>query len=77
MPLARAVRTAVIDIVRKYDWPGFDGRALRNRFVNAWHGCEGELAEAATNAVENERYWSAARSGTPTMPAYSRERPWA
>jgi nitronate monooxygenase len=57
------VRTAVIDIVRKYDWPGFDGRALRNRFVNSWHGREGELANPATNDDENERYWNAVRSG--------------
>ena len=57
------VRTTVIDVVRKYDWPGFDGRALRNRFVSAWHGRESELAAPATIDIENERYWSAARSG--------------
>jgi nitronate monooxygenase len=59
----QTVRTTVIDIVRKYDWPGFDGRALRNRFVESWHGREDALAEPATNFVENERYWSAVRSG--------------
>jgi nitronate monooxygenase len=58
------VRTTVIDIVRNYDWPGdFSARALRNRFVSSWHGREGALAEAATNAAEKERYWSAFRSG--------------
>jgi nitronate monooxygenase len=61
------IKTAVIDIVRNYDWPGeeFKIRALRNRFVTAWHGREGLLAEPATNAAENERYWNAFRSGDP------------
>ena len=58
------IKTTVIDIVRNYDWPSeFSGRALRTRFVNTWHGCEGRLTEAATNNAENERYWKAFRSG--------------
>jgi nitronate monooxygenase len=58
------VKTTVIDVVRNYQWPGeFNGRALRNRFVSTWHGREGALAETSTNAVENERYWNAFRSG--------------
>ncbi len=58
------VKTTVIDIVRNYDWPDeFSIRALRNRFVSDWHGREGSLKEAATNAVEKERYWSAFNSG--------------
>lgn len=59
------IKTTVIDVVRNYDWPGqeFSGRALKNRFVATWHGREGTLAEAKTNAAENERYWNAFRSG--------------
>lgn len=59
------IKTTVIDVVRNYEWPGqeFSGRALKNRFVATWHGREGMLAEAKTNAVENERYWNAFRSG--------------
>src|SRR4029078_7166796 len=59
------IKTTVIDIVRNYEWPGveFSIRALRTRFVAAWHGCESELAEPATNAAENERYWRAFHSG--------------
>ena len=59
------IKTTVIDVVRNYEWPGqeFSGRALKNRFVATWHGREGMLAEAKTNAAENERYWNAFRSG--------------
>jgi hypothetical protein len=51
--------------VRYSEWPDdeFRGRALKNRFVTAWHGREGNLAEPSTNAAENERYWKAFRSG--------------
>jgi nitronate monooxygenase len=46
------VRTRVFDIVRGYAWPdGIDGRALRNRFCERWHGEE----EALTGALETER----------------------
>ena len=59
------IKTTVIDIVRKYEWPGgeFEVRALANRFVDAWHGREALLAEPATNAVENERFWRAFHLG--------------
>ena len=53
------LRTAVFDIVRRYDWPkAFTGRALRNRFSDAWHGKE----EALRSSLESEeaRYWRAA-----------------
>jgi nitronate monooxygenase len=40
------VRTRIFDIVRGYRWPGpYTGRALRNRFLDRWHGREGALAE--------------------------------
>jgi nitronate monooxygenase len=58
------VKTTVVDVVRQYDWPAeFNGRALRNRFVETWHGREGALAEPATNAVEKQRFWTAFRAG--------------
>jgi nitronate monooxygenase len=55
-------RTHVFDIVRGYAWPpGFPGRALRNRFMERWHGRDSELVAA----LETERpaYQSAARAG--------------
>lgn len=59
------VKTHVVDIVRNFQWPGaeFSGRALKTTFVTEWHGRENALAESGTNAVENERYWKAFRSG--------------
>lgn len=58
------VRTTVIDIVRNYDWPSeFNARALNNRFVSTWHGREAALAEASTNAAEQEQYWKAFHAG--------------
>jgi nitronate monooxygenase len=55
------VRTRVFDEVRGYDWPEpYSGRALRNQFVDAWHG-----QEAALRASEPTRqeYQAALRSG--------------
>ncbi|WP_406498378.1 nitronate monooxygenase [Streptomyces sp. NBC_01604] len=38
------VRTSVYDIVRQYDWPAeYNGRLLRNHFIDRWHGRESEL----------------------------------
>lgn len=40
-------RTRVFDIVRGYEWPApFTGRALQNRFMQRWQGCEAQLADA-------------------------------
>ncbi len=56
------LRTHVFDIVRDRGWPKeYTGRALRNRFSEAWHGHEAALAEAA--AGENPRYAAAAAAG--------------
>ncbi len=55
-------RTSVFDIIRGYDWPqGFTGRALRNQFLEQWHGSE----EALTGIAEAERaaFWAAASTG--------------
>ncbi|MFK0294078.1 NAD(P)H-dependent flavin oxidoreductase [Streptomyces sp. NPDC090442] len=58
------VRTRVYDIVRQYDWPAeYDGRLLRNQFIDRWHGRESaldaHLAEAAAefrSGVSQEDY---------------------
>jgi nitronate monooxygenase len=59
------IKTSVIDVARKYDWPGheFTGRALKTRFVTAWHGREAALASPGTNDIECERYWKAFSAG--------------
>lgn len=45
------IKTTVLDLVRKLNWPPeINGRALRNSFVERWHGNEAAL----TNAVEGE-----------------------
>ena len=55
------VRTRVFDIIRGYAWPSeFPGRALRNDFVQRWHGSEDALREALT--TEAARYQSSARA---------------
>jgi nitronate monooxygenase len=52
------VRTTVFDIVRGYDgWSGVTGRALRNRFTEAWHGREAELRERID--AERKKYRAA------------------
>jgi nitronate monooxygenase len=59
---SKTARTCVFDIVRGYAWPpGYSGRALRNRFMERWHGRESDLAAA----LETERaaYQVAARDG--------------
>jgi len=54
-------RTTVFDIARGYDWPKeYTGRAVRNRFSEAWHGREGALAQ---NEAERARYADAAARG--------------
>jgi nitronate monooxygenase len=55
-------RTHVFDIVRGYDWPsGFDGRALRNRFMQRWHGHEFTLAGEAMR--QRAAFYAAAEQG--------------
>jgi nitronate monooxygenase len=45
------LRTTVFDIARGYTWPqGYTGRAVRNRFAEAWHGREDALARDADTA---------------------------
>jgi nitronate monooxygenase len=55
-------RTSVFDIARGYDWPApITGRALRNEFMQRWHGHEGELAACVD--TERPAYWRAASQG--------------
>ncbi len=53
------VRTSVFDVAQGIPWPpGFPGRALRNRFTDAWHGRERELAadsDAGAQLMEAKR----------------------
>jgi len=55
------LRTTVFDIARGYSWPKeYTGRAIRNRFLESWHGREAALA---ADAAELERYAEAATRG--------------
>ena len=52
----------MFDVVRGYAWPeAYPGRALRNPFLDRWHGRESVL-EAALEA-ERPAYQAAARAG--------------
>lgn len=58
----QTARTRVFDIVRGYGWPPiYPGRAIRNRFLERWHGRESEL-EAALE-TERAAYQASARAG--------------
>jgi len=54
-------RTRVFDIARGYAWPAtYTGRALRNRFIERWHGHEPALA---ADAAAFEQYRQAQQRG--------------
>ena len=58
----RTARTRVFDVVRGYDWPQpYTGRALRNGFMDAWHGREAELDVAL--ATQRSAYQAATDAG--------------
>ena len=58
----QTARTRVFDIVRGYAWPPpYTGRALRNRFMERWHGREGDLAVALE--TEGPAYQVSTREG--------------
>ena len=47
------VRTRVLDVVRRLDWPGeYTVRALNNSFVDTWHGNEAQLRESLPVALD-------------------------
>ena len=53
------VRTTVFDVVRGFEgWAGITGRALRNKFTDAWHGREAALRERID--AERKAYYAAA-----------------
>ena len=55
------LRTTVFDLARGYQWPReYTGRAVRNRFAEAWHGHEDALT---ANDGERARYAEAAARG--------------
>ncbi|WAJ42749.1 nitronate monooxygenase [Mycobacterium sp. Aquia_216] len=48
------LRTRVYDVVRQLDWPpDYNARALRNRFLDTWHGNENQLSAALPEAMES------------------------
>jgi nitronate monooxygenase len=52
------VRTTVFDVVRGFDgWAGITGRALRNKFTEAWHAREAALRERID--AERKSYYAA------------------
>jgi nitronate monooxygenase len=58
----QTARTRVFDIVRGYPWPEpYTGRALRNRFMDQWHGHERNL-EKALGSVRTD-FQTAIRDG--------------
>ena len=60
------IRTTVVDIVRKIDWPKpFTARVMNTDFVSDWHGREIELDEPRLLEREMTRYVSAMQSGDP------------
>jgi nitronate monooxygenase len=55
------LRTTIFDIARGYTWPKeYTGRAVRNRFSEAWHGREDALIR---DEGERARYAEAAAHG--------------
>ena len=66
-------RTKVFDTVRGYTWPEpYDGRAIRNAFLERWHGNDAGLQAAM--GTEGPRYKDAAAQGdTNTMVMFAGE----
>jgi nitronate monooxygenase len=60
------IRTSVVDIVRKLDWPKpFTARVMQTGFVTDWHGREAELDQPHLVEREMNRYVSAMQNGDP------------
>lgn len=60
------IRTTVVDIVRKIDWPKpFTARVVKTGFVDDWHGREVELDDPQLLEREMNRYVSAMQTGDP------------
>lgn len=60
------IRTKVVDVVRGFDWPGrYNGRVLRNPFIQKWHGSEDALKLEA--GVEAPKWAAAQEAGDPDV----------
>jgi nitronate monooxygenase len=60
------VRTTVVDIARKIEWPKpFTARVMKTRFVADWHGREADLAKPEVVDREMHRYVTAMQTGDP------------
>jgi nitronate monooxygenase len=60
------IRTTVVDIARKLDWPKpFTARVMKNNFVDDWHEHKDELVESIVIEREMDRYLTAMRNGDP------------
>jgi nitronate monooxygenase len=60
------IRTTVVDVVRKIDWPKpFTARVMKTKFVSDWHGHEAELNDPQLLEREMTRYVSAMQNGDP------------
>lgn len=58
------IRTTVIDIARKIDWPKpFTARVVNTKFVRDWHGRETDLATPDIVDREMKRYLTAMENG--------------
>lgn len=54
------IRSQVMDLARKLDWPSrYTARVLKNRFIQRWHGREQELlAVANQEAAKYRKAWA-------------------
>jgi nitronate monooxygenase len=60
------LRTTVVDLVRKLAWPKhFTARVIKNRFTEAWHGREADLAKPNVVDREMQHYLTAMQTGDP------------
>lgn len=58
------LRTTVIDVARRLDWPEpFTARVMKTAFTMEWHGREAALGEPDVLAREEARYWAGQRAG--------------
>jgi nitronate monooxygenase len=58
------IRSQVMDLARKLDWPSrYSARVLKNRFITRWHGREDELQSVADE--EARKYRKAWADGDP------------
>ncbi len=60
------IRTTVVDIARKLEWPKpFTARVMKTRFIEDWHGCEADLSKPEVVDREMHRYVTAMQNGDP------------